>query len=88
VEHQLREEHEEYPGSLMGMERHDPERQEDFHRSQGPHFTRGVRIVGYTHTHGDSKARGSYEDTSIFVPGMVDLHVEDDPVVHPGSMML
>jgi hypothetical protein len=88
VEHQLREEHEEYLGSLMSMERYDPERHEDVHRSQGPPFMRGVEIVGHTHTHGDSRARGSYEDTSICVPGLVDLHVEDDPVVHPGSMML
>jgi hypothetical protein len=88
VEHQLREEHEEYPGSLMSMERYDPEIHEDVHRSQGPPFTRGVETVEHTHTHGDSRARGSYEDTSICVPGLVDLHVEDDPVVHPGSMML
>jgi hypothetical protein len=26
-------------------------------------------IVGYTHTHGDSRAKGSYEDTFICVPG-------------------
>jgi hypothetical protein len=88
VEHQLREEHEEYQGSLMSMERYDIEMQEDVHRSQGPPFTRGVETVGYTHTHGDSRARGSYEDTSICVPGLVDLHVEDDRVVHPVSMML
>jgi hypothetical protein len=88
VEHQLREEHEEYPGSLMSMERYDPEIQEDVHRSQGPPFTRGVETVEHTRTHGDSRARGSYEDTSICVPRLVDLHVEDDPVVHPGSMML
>jgi hypothetical protein len=88
VEHQLREEHEEYPGSLMSMERYDPEIHEDIHRSQGPPFTRGGETVGHTRTHGDSRARGSFEDTSIYVPGLVDLHVEDDPVVHPGSMML
>jgi hypothetical protein len=33
VEHQLREEHEEYPGSLMSMERYDLETHEDVHRS-------------------------------------------------------
>jgi hypothetical protein len=88
VEHQLREENEEYPGSLMSMERYDPEIHEDIHRSQGPPFTRGVETVGHTRTHGDSRARGSSEDTSIYVPGLVDLHVEDDPIVHPGSMML
>jgi hypothetical protein len=52
VEHQLREEHEEYPGSLMSMERYDPKRQEDVHRSQGPPITRGVEIVEHTHTWG------------------------------------
>jgi hypothetical protein len=88
VEHQLREEHEEYPGALMSMEKYDLETQEDVHRSQGPPFTRGVETIGHTHTHGDSRARGSYEDTSICVPGLVDLHVEDDPIVHPGSVML
>jgi hypothetical protein len=88
VEHQLREEHEEYPGSLMSMERYDPEIHEDVHRSVGPPFTRGVETVGHTHTHGDSRARGSSEDTSIYVPGLFDLHVEDDHVVHPRSMML
>jgi hypothetical protein len=88
MEHQLREEHEEYPGSLMSMERYDPEIHEDIHRSQGPPFTRGVEIVGHTRTHGDSRARGNSEVTSIYVPGLVDLHVEDDPVVHQGSMML
>jgi hypothetical protein len=52
VEHQLREEHEEYPGSLMSMERYDPEMQEDVHRSHGPPFTRDVDIVGHTvHTY-------------------------------------
>ena len=88
MEHQLREEHEEYPGSLMRLERYDPEIHEDIHRSQGPPFTRGIETVGHTHTHGDSRARGSYEDTSICVPGLADLHVEADPVVRPGSMML
>jgi hypothetical protein len=33
-------------------------------------------------------ARGSYEETSICVIGLVDLHVEDDPVVHPRFMIL
>jgi hypothetical protein len=50
--------------------------------------TRIFETVEHSHTHGDSRARGSYEDTSICVPGVVDLHVEVDPVVHPGSMML
>jgi hypothetical protein len=88
VEHQLREEHEEYPRSLMSMERYDPEIHEDVHRSQGPPFMRGVETIEHTRTHGDSRSRGSYEDTFICVPGLVDLHVEDDPVVHPGSRML
>jgi hypothetical protein len=88
VEHQLMEEHEEYPGSLKSMERYDPKTQEDVHGSQGPPFRRGFEIVGNTHIHGDSKARGSYEDNSICVQGLVDLHIEVDPVVHPGSMML
>jgi hypothetical protein len=57
VEHQLREEHEEYPGSLMSMERYDPEIHEDVHRSQGPPFTSGVETVDHTRTHGDSRAR-------------------------------
>jgi hypothetical protein len=88
VEHQLREEQEEYPGSLMSMERYDPEVHEDVHRSQGTPFTRGVETIEHTCTHGDSIARGSFEDTSIYVLGLVDLHVEDDLVVHPGSMIL
>jgi hypothetical protein len=33
MEHQLREELEEYPGSLMSMERYDLEIHEDIHRS-------------------------------------------------------
>jgi hypothetical protein len=86
VKHQLREEHEEYLGSLMSRDRYDPEIHEDIHRSQGPPFTWGVETVGHTRTHGDS--RGSSEDTFIYVPGLVDLHLEDDPIVHPGSMML
>jgi hypothetical protein len=39
--------------------------------------------IEQSHTHGDSRARGSYEDTSICVPILVDLHVEVEPVVHP-----
>jgi hypothetical protein len=82
------EEHEEYPRSMMIMERCDPEMREDVHVSQGPPFMRGFETVGHTHTHGDSRARGSYEDTSICVPGLADIHVEVDPVVHPGYMMM
>jgi hypothetical protein len=80
-EHQLMEEHEEYPGSLMSMESYDPE-------ARKLPSTRTFETVEHSHTHGDSRARGSYEDTYICVPGVVDLHVEVDPVVHPGPMML
>jgi hypothetical protein len=88
VEHLLMEDYEEYPRSLMSMESCDLEMQEDVHGSHRTPFTRGVEIVGNTHTHVDSKARGSYEDTSICVPGWDVIHVEDDQIVHPGSMML
>jgi hypothetical protein len=57
----------------MIMERCDQETLEDVHVSQG---------FSPTHTHGDSRSRGSYEDTSIWVPGLVDIHVEVDPIVH------
>jgi hypothetical protein len=77
----LAEEHEEYPGSLVSMESYDPEAQE-------LPSTRIFETVEHSHMHGDSKARGSFEDTSICVPGAIDLHVEVDPVLHPGSMML
>ena len=75
------EEHEEYPGSLMSMESYDPKAQE-------LPSTRIFEIVEHSHTHGDSRTRGSFEDTSICVPRVVDLHVEVDPGAHPGSMML
>jgi hypothetical protein len=87
-EHQLMEEHEGYPGSLMIMERCDPKTLEDVHVSQGPPFMRSSETVGPTHTHGDSRARGRYEDTSIWVPGLVDIHVEVDPAIHSGYMMM
>jgi hypothetical protein len=64
-ERQLMEEHEEYPGSLMVMERYDQEMLEDVQVSQGPPFMRGSESVGHTHTPGDSKASGSYENTPI-----------------------
>jgi hypothetical protein len=67
-EHQWMEEHEEHPRSLMSMERYDMNMQEDVHGSQGPPFTRGFEAVGHSHTHVDSKAMDSYEDTSICVP--------------------
>ena len=75
------EEHKEYPGSLMCMESYDPEVQEI------PSM-RILKTIEHSHMHGDSRARGSFEDTSTCVPGAVDLHVEVDPIVHPGSMML
>jgi hypothetical protein len=65
---QLMEERDEYPGSLMILERCDSEMREDVHVSQGPPFMRGCETFGHTHTHVDSRARGSYEDTSIWVP--------------------
>jgi hypothetical protein len=43
--------------------------------SQGPPFMGSSVTVGHTHTHGDFRARGSYEDTSICVPGLADIHV-------------
>jgi hypothetical protein len=86
--HAVKEEQEEYPGSLMSRERYDLETQEDVHVSQELPSTRILEIVEHSHTHGDSRARGNYEDTSICVPGLADLHVEVDPIVHPGSMLL
>jgi hypothetical protein len=59
----------------MSMERYDLEMQEDVHGSQGPPFTRGFEIIGHTHTHEDSRSRGSYGETSIYVLGLDDLHV-------------
>jgi hypothetical protein len=79
-EHQLMEEHEEYPGSLMSMGSYDREAQE-------LPSTRIFEIVEHSHMHRDSRARDSFEDTSICVPRVVDLYVEVDPVVHPGSTM-
>jgi hypothetical protein len=65
------EEHEEFPRSLMSMERCDPKMQEDVHGSQRPPFTRDLETVEHTHTHGDSRAKGSYEDNSIYVACMI-----------------
>jgi hypothetical protein len=80
-EHQLMEEHEEYLISLVSMESYYPKAQE-------LPSTRIFETIEHSHMHGNSRARGSYEDTSICVPGVVDLHVEVDPVVHPGPVML
>jgi hypothetical protein len=74
------EEHEEYLGSLMNMESYDLEVQE-------LPSTRIFETVENSHMHGDSRDRGSYEDTSIHVPGLDDLRVEVDPIVHLGSML-
>jgi hypothetical protein len=75
------EEHDEYPGSLMSMGSYDSEAQE-------LPSTRIFETVKHSHSQGDSRARGSFEDTSIYVPREVDLRVEVNPVAHPGSMML
>ena len=74
------EEHEEYPESLMSTESYDPEAQE-------LPSTRIFETVEHSHTHGVSRARGSYEDNSISAPRLDDLRVEVDPVVHLGSML-
>jgi hypothetical protein len=74
------EEREEYPGSLMSMQSYDLEARE-------LPSMRIFETVKHSHMHGDSRTRDSFEDTSICVPRAVDLHVEVDPVVHPGSMM-
>jgi hypothetical protein len=66
MEHRLREEHEGYPGSLMSMERYDPEIQEDVHRSQGPPFTRGVETLG-THVYMGIPEPGEVMRTLPFV---------------------
>jgi hypothetical protein len=70
------EEHEEYPISLMSMESYDME-------VQDLPSMRIFEIIEHSHMHGDSRFRGSYEDTSICAPGVANLHVEVDPVVHP-----
>jgi hypothetical protein len=41
---------------------------EDIRVSQGPPFMGSSETIGHTHTHEDSKAKGSYEDTFICVP--------------------
>jgi hypothetical protein len=79
-EHQLMEEQEEYRGSLISMESYDLEVQE-------LPSTRIFVTVNHSHIQRYSKARDSFEDTSICVLRAVDLHVELDLVVHPGSMM-
>jgi hypothetical protein len=73
---------------MMIMERCDSETLEDVHVSQGPPFMKSFGTFGHTHTHWDSRARGIYEDTSIWVPRLVDIHVEVDPTIHLGYMMM
>ena len=41
---------------------------EDIWVSQGPPFMGSSETIGHTHTHEDSRARGSYEDAFICVP--------------------
>jgi hypothetical protein len=70
------EEHEEYLGSLMSMESYDLEA----HKLSS---TRIFETIKHSYMHGDSRARDIFEDSSICVSRVVDLHVEVDPVVHP-----
>jgi hypothetical protein len=77
-EQQLMDEREGYPKSLKIMERCDPKKLEDVHVSQGSPFMGSSETVGQIHTHGDSRAKGSYED----------IHVEVDPTLHPSYMMM
>jgi hypothetical protein len=79
-EHQLMEEHEEYPRSLMSMGSYDRDAQELL-------STRIFETVEHSHMHRDSRARDNFEDTSICVLREVNLYVEVDPVVHPRFMM-
>jgi hypothetical protein len=46
-----------------------------------------LRLSEHSHTHGDSRAKGNFDDTSICVLREIDLHVEVDPVVRPRSMV-
>jgi hypothetical protein len=61
---------------------------EDIWVSQGPPFMGSSETIGLTHTHEDSRARGSYKDAFIYVPGLVDIHTEVDLAVHLGHMMM
>jgi hypothetical protein len=78
----LTEDNEEYPKSLMSIESYDTKVQE-------LPSMRIFETVEHSHMHGtySHTPRDSFEDTSICVPRVVDLHVEVDPVVHPGSTM-
>jgi hypothetical protein len=48
---------------------------------QDPPSTRIFETFEHSHMHEESQDRGIFEDTSICIMGMVDLHVEVDPVV-------
>jgi hypothetical protein len=61
---------------------------EDIWVSQGPPFMGSSETIGHTHTHEDSRARGSYEDAFICVLGLVDIHTEVDPKVYLRHMMM
>jgi hypothetical protein len=61
---------------------------EDIRVSQGPPFMGSSGTISHTHTHEDSRARGSYEDTFICVPGLIDIHTWVDLAIHLGHMMM
>ena len=52
------------------------------------HHSWVVMRQSVTHTHENSRARGSYEDTFICVSGLDDIHTEVDLEVHLGHMMM
>jgi len=66
-------EEKEYPRSLMSRKRYDMETQKDVHVSQELPSMRIFETVEHSHMHGDSRARGSFEDTSMCVPGVFEL---------------
>jgi hypothetical protein len=76
-EHQLMEELEVCTISLISMESY----------GLGVHEMT-FETVRHSPTHGVSRARGSFDDSSICVLKEIDHHVEVDIIVHPGSMML
>jgi hypothetical protein len=61
---------------------------EDVRVSQGPPFMDSSETVGHTHTHENSRAKGSYEDTFICVLRLAYINTEDNPAVHLGHMMM
>jgi hypothetical protein len=71
----------------MVMEGYDQETLEDVQVSQGPPFMGSSETIGHTHKHGDSRAKGNYEDTSICVPGLANIHIEVDATIHHGYVM-